>query len=83
MDSETRGAEDMTRTIRKNTHEARAVLADATTCKVYRLSNDFVGQDVEPKYAMQALYGLDFAKLTEREGIYCVRVHDNLWYELS
>jgi len=71
-------------TIRKNTRAAREILAAATSAKVYTLGNYFIGEEVEPRYAADALTKYDFAKLvTNTRGGHTVHVHSNLWYELS
>lgn len=60
------------------------IFAEGYDCKVYSLSNGFVGKKCDVKYAKKELYEFRFCKLrflgNEK---YNVDVHSNLWYEFK
>ena len=58
----------MTTIPRDHTKRVMAVLDTVTTCGVFRLDNNFVGNQCEPKYAREALRTNHDARLIAREG---------------
>jgi hypothetical protein len=71
------------RTIPRNaTRKIREIQGLALSCQVFTLDRGFIGHEVDPKYAWEALATYDFARLTARADRWTVRVHSNLWYEL-
>jgi hypothetical protein len=74
----------MSRTIsRSATRQIAALKSKLAHCKVYTLENYFIGAEVEPRWAWQALDRWH-AKLRDNgNGTYTVHVHSNCWYELS
>ena len=73
------------KTIAKNrTKKIEEIFTQATICHVYTLDNCFIGDNCEPRYALEALRKFNFAKLRDMgDGTYHVDVHSNRWYELS
>lgn len=70
-------------TIPKNSKKIRQLKGELTRCRVYTLENNFLGRDVEPHHAWDALARMPRARLTaEQGGTYTVHVHGNLWYKL-
>jgi hypothetical protein len=69
---------------RSATKKIAALKTKLTACRVYSLSNGFVGREVNPNFAWNALARFDFARLRDDgDGTYTVDVHGNLWYKLS
>lgn len=52
---------------------------------VFSLRNDFAATECDPEYAWKELDTFHFARLTvDDSGLkYTIRVHSNLWYELT
>lgn len=72
------------RTLAKTTNKAKALLAAATRCACYCLSNGFSGEDCSASCAGRELYQFSFAKLIiDGPTKARVRVHSNCWYELT
>jgi hypothetical protein len=71
-------------TIPKNARKIGQLKEELTDCRVYSLSNQFIGKPCGPEWAWKALQtGLRAKLTTSGQGVYTVRVHDNLWYELT
>lgn len=70
-------------TIRRNaTRKIAALKASHKRCRVFSLSNDFTGPEVDPASAWTNYDTYDFAKLYVYAEKIVVHIHDNLWYEL-
>jgi hypothetical protein len=68
---------------RAATKKIAALKQRLTACKVYSLSNGFIGKECEPEFAWKELAQFDFARLIDNENGTCtVQIHGNLWYEL-
>lgn len=72
-----------TKTIARNRTKAiDAIFANATGCRAYTLSNGFIGQECDARFAREALERSHSGKLQdEGEGRYCVHIHSNSWYQ--
>lgn len=70
---------------RAATRKIAAIKATNLTCRVYSLRNDFNGAGCDPHWAWDDLAKFHQARLTWNDSRqrWTVRVHDNLWYELT
>jgi hypothetical protein len=73
----------MATTIPKNaTRQITDLTQRLTRCRVYTLGNHFLGSDVDPSAAWDALARPGARLADHGTGTWTVRVHDNCWYEL-
>lgn len=73
------------RTIPRNRREVNEIRAKALLCRVYTLSNQFSGAEIDPVHAWKALAEYDFARLQEKTPgrAWHITLHSNTWYELT
>jgi len=71
--------------IRRNAHKMIAkIFEDSTTAKVYSLDNGFVGKPLAVERVKKYTANIDHAEHYDNlDGTYTIRIHSNLWYELS
>lgn len=73
------------KTVPRNTNRAKAILAAATNCRAYSLSNGFSGTETTADWIAKQLHDPQCpGKLVDQgAGSFCVRVHSNLWFEFN
>ena len=71
--------------IRRNAHKMIAkIFEDSTTAKAYTLNNGFVGESVSVEWVKKHTANISHAEHYDNlNGTYTIRIHSNLWYELS
>lgn len=71
-------------TISKTSRRAKRLLAAVTRCECHSIHDGFRGVECDAEYAERDLYQFRNAKLRlDSPTKACVRVHSNLWYELT
>jgi predicted amidohydrolase YtcJ len=73
----------MKTTIRRNSKAIREILSAGYTAKAYSLDNGFSGESCALEWVRSDYDRFSFAKASKHGERVTIRVHGNLWYELT